>query len=144
MRFLLDTCVVSEWKRRQPAASVLAWLETLEQADLRFSILTVAELTKGILRLSPGRRRDELQAWIEELQDVYRDQILPLGFPEVRAWVEIAARCEQAGINVAAVDGLIAGTALAHGLAVATRNTSDFLPTGVPLYDPWTGSWQNR
>lgn len=45
---------------------------------------------------------------------------------------------------VAAVDGLIAGTALAHGLAVATRSTSDFLPTGVPLYDPWTGTWHRR
>lgn len=62
MRFLIDTCVVSEWKRRSPDPAVLAWLETLAQDDLVFSILTIGELRKGILRLPPGKRRDELHA----------------------------------------------------------------------------------
>ena len=36
-------------------------------------------------------------------------------------------------------DGLIAATALVHGLTVVTRNVADFAPTGVPTLDPWTG-----
>jgi predicted nucleic acid-binding protein len=144
VRFLIDTCVVSEWKRRQPAPAVLAWRETLEQADLRFSIVTVGELAKGILRLPAGRRRDDHEAWLQELRDVYRDQILSVAYPEVRAWAEISAAAEAAGAMVGAIDGLLPGTARAHGLVLATRNTQNFLPTGVPLYDPWTDSWQNR
>jgi len=144
VRFLIDTCVVAEWKRQRPEPAVLDWLDTLEREDMAFSILTVGELSKGILRLPEGPRRDELQAWLQELRDLYAPQILPLLFPEVEAWAEISAAAERNGTPVAAIDGLLAGTARAHGLTVATRNTVDFLPTGVPLFDPWTGAWHNR
>jgi len=34
-------------------------------------------------------------------------------------------------------DGLIAATALVHGMTVVTRNLADFEPIGVPLLNPW-------
>jgi len=70
--------------------------------------------------------------------------ILPASFREVTAWAEISAETERDGKPVAAIDSLLAGTARAHGLPVATRNVRDFLPTGVPLFDPWTCTWHNR
>lgn len=144
MRFLIDTCVVSEWKRREPAPTVLAWLNTLVQDDLVFSILTIGELRKGILRLPPGKRRDELHAWLQELRDLYALRIIPVSDREIDAWAEINAEAEANGTPVAAIDGLLAATARAHGLAVATRNIRDFLPTRVPVFDPWSNAWHNR
>jgi predicted nucleic acid-binding protein len=132
---------VSEWKRRQPDPGVLAWLEALEHQDVWLSVLTVGELAKGILRLPDCPRRSELQGWLFEFCELYREQVLPVSDLEVLAWAEISAETEAAGTVVAAVDGLLAGTARAHGLPIATRNTQDFLATGVPLYDPWTGAW---
>ena len=144
MRFLIDTCVVSEWKRRSPDPAVLAWLETLAQDDLVFRILTIGEPRQGILRLPPGKRRDELHAWLQELRDLYAPRIVPVSDREIDAWADINAAVEAKGASVAAIDGLLAATAGAHGLAVATRNVSDFLPTGVPVFDPWSGAWHNR
>ena len=144
MRFLIDTCVVSEWKRRQPNESVLAWLDTLADDQIAFSILTIGELSKGILRLPKGRRRDELQEWLQDLRDIYTANILPVSFREVEAWAAICAEASRSGKTVSAIDGLLAGTARAHRLTVATRNVTDFLPSGVPLFDPWTGVWHNR
>ncbi|MBT4814188.1 MAG: type II toxin-antitoxin system VapC family toxin [Lentisphaerae bacterium] len=144
MRFLIDTCVVSEWKRRRPAAAVLDWLDAISNDQIAFSILTIGELAKGILRLPPGPRRAELEGWLQELRDVYAPRILPLSFREMEAWARICATAEGEGTPVAAIDGLLAATAHAHGLIVATRNVADFLPTGVPIFDPWAGERHNR
>jgi len=141
---LIDTCVVSEWKRRAPEPAVLAWLHTLTHDDILFSILTIGELRKGIVRLPAGRRRAELEAWLQELRDLHARQIISVSDGEVDAWADINAVAETRGIPVAAINGLLAATAQAHGLAVATRNVSDFVSTGVPVFDPWSGAWHNR
>ncbi|MCK5801717.1 MAG: type II toxin-antitoxin system VapC family toxin [Lentisphaeria bacterium] len=143
MRFLIDTCVISEWKHRHPDASVLEWLDTLVQEDTFFSVLTIGELTKGVLKLPESRRRIDLRAWLHQLQEVYARQILTLGSREVELWAEISAMAESKGTPIAAIDGLLAGTASAHGLAIATRNVSDFIPTGIPVFDPWGSAWHN-
>lgn len=143
MRFLIDTCVISEWKRHRPDPVVLGWLDTLEQGDIVLSVLTVGEILKGIQRLPAGRRRDDLTAWLEQLRDMYAQQIFPVSFREVKAWAEISATAEQNGRPVAAIDGLLAATAESHGVIVATRNIQDFLATEVPLFNPWTTEWFN-
>ncbi|MBN1863465.1 MAG: type II toxin-antitoxin system VapC family toxin [Victivallales bacterium] len=144
MKFLVDTCVVSEWKRKRPDAAVLEWLRQLEMESIYFSVLTIGELMSGILRLPEGRRKEELKEWIAELRHVYAMRVIPLEFREVDAWAAISAEAGKKGLTLSAVDGMLAGTAAANGLAIATRNVDDFLTTGIPIFDPWTNTWHNR
>jgi predicted nucleic acid-binding protein len=143
VRYLVDTCVLSEWKRRSPDPNVLKWLEALPYDDMFISILSLGELEKGILRLPDAERRAALEGWLRELEETFASHILPLSSGEIRAWAELSAATEAAGATVPAIDGLITATARAHRLAVATRNVGDMLPTGVPLLNPWTGEWFN-
>jgi len=91
----------------------------------------VVRTDQGIRRLPESRRAMLLESWLQELCRVYKQQILPISFAEASAWAKTCAEAERCGTPVAAVDGLIAATAKAHGLAVATCNVSDFEPKVV-------------
>ena len=132
--FLLDTNVVSELRRREPDAKVLAWLATTSSADLHLSVLTVGEIHQGIERL---RRRDQRQAsmlteWVDTLVTEYADRILPVSVEVARRWAEL-----NVVRTLPVIDSLIAATAAVHGLTVATRNTRGMDGVGVELLDPW-------
>ena len=131
---LLDTNVVSELRRREPDAKVLAWLATTSSADLHLSVLTVGEIHQAIERL---RRRDQRQAsmlteWVDTLVTEYADRILPVSVEVARRWAEL-----NVVRALPVIDSLIAATAAVHGLTVATRNTRDIEGVGVDLVDPW-------
>ena len=65
MKFLLDTCLISELVKKEPNAAVLKWLDERDEQSLYMSVLTLGELQIGISRLSTGVRKDDLQTWIE-------------------------------------------------------------------------------
>lgn len=138
MRCVLDTCVVSETVRARPDERVLAWLGAQREGDLHLSVLTIGELAKGIARLGESRRRAELAAWLaEDLGPRFGARLLPVCAEVAARWGELQARAELAGRKMPVVDGLIAATALHHGLAVATRNGTDMAASGVTVVDPW-------
>ena len=141
MKFLIDTCILSEQRRKQPNTAVLDWLN---RADPFFSILTVGELLKGARKLTNPARQNEITDWIARFRHLYASRILPITAVEIDIWADMCARCEAAGTPAPAIDSLIAATAKAHGLAVATRNIRDMLACGVALYDPFADSWYNR
>ena len=60
MSWLLDTCALSEYAKKAPALEVIAWLDEQDEASLHISVITVGELRRGIVRLEPSRRRDDL------------------------------------------------------------------------------------
>jgi predicted nucleic acid-binding protein len=135
---LLDTCVVSETVRPRPEPRVLAWLAAQRGTALFTSVLTLGELRNGLGRLPAGARRDVLAAWIGRFTAEYGDRMLPVTARVATRWGDLVSEASRRGKSLAAVDGLIAATALENGFAVATRNTTDFEPTGVRLVDPWT------
>lgn len=137
MRFLLDTCALSELRREgcNPAARKL--VDSAQDDDLFISVITLAELQKGISLLEPGKKKQDLETWLNALEGHYGDRILPVSREAARIWGEIAARCQQKWIALSAGDGLIAATALEHGLHVLTRNGRDFEPTGAMVSNPW-------
>ena len=143
MKFLVDTCVLSEWKRKTPNERVLEWLSSLNAEDVWISILTVGELRKGILRLPKSRRRSSFVVWLDELIEAYRPRILPVAFDEIERWAELTAASEARGCPVSVVDGLLAATASANQLVFATRNIQDVVSMRVPLFNPWTGELLN-
>lgn len=140
MKVLLDTCVVSELRRENGNPAVRKAVESLADSDLYVSVLTFGEIVKGISLLAPGKKRQELERWVLGLERHYADHILPVDIETCRIWGEITARARLNGFTLAAVDGLIAATALRHGLHLMTRNTSDFAATGVLLINPWEQS----
>jgi len=137
VKVLLDTNVLSEVQRPQANPLVLARLAATPSDDKFLSVVTIGEITAGIERLQTGKRRRDLEQWLAEAVRDFADRILPVDLETARAWGAVTARAAAAGRVVHAADGLIAATAVRHGLHVMTRNTSDFLGTGALLIDPW-------
>ena len=133
--YLLDTNVVSETMRSGPDTRVVTFLA--EHDDLWLSSIVVHELEYGVRRLAQGRRRSGLEADLLRFTTEYEDRILPLD----RVGAEWAARfrvlAQRSGHTLDLGDALIAGTAKAHALTLATRNIADFQRVDVELVNPW-------
>lgn len=137
MRILLDTCVVSEISRPRGNPAVRQRVKDTPNKDLFMSVVTVGELVKGIGMLDAGKRKDQLSRWLLSLEQEYADRILPVDTETSRIWGEITAEAKKRGKIVSVPDGLIAATAIRHGLHIMTRNVSDFQETAAMLINPW-------
>ena len=137
MRVLLDTCVLSELRKPTSPPQVRQALASRQDSDLFISVITIGEITKGIALLDDSQRKRALHEWLNTIETYYNDRLLPVDLETVRIWGEITAKAQRSGRIVAANDGLIAATALRHGLTVMTRNVADFVPTGALLFNPW-------
>ncbi|GAB2453284.1 type II toxin-antitoxin system VapC family toxin [Nocardioides hungaricus] len=136
MRYLLDTNVVSELRRRPGNAGVNTWVREQSSADLAISVITVLEIETGILRIARTDRAqaDRLTAWFEQkVLDGFAGRILPVDLPTVRRTASL-----HVPDPAAHADALIAATALARDLVVVTRNVPDFVRTGVDVVNPWS------
>ena len=134
---LLDTNVVSEAMKPEPAASVREWLDAQAAETLFLSSITVAELTFGIGSLAAGRRRDKLAATLDGVLGLFGPRILPFDTAAARLYGELAVRARAAGRGFPTPDGYIAAIAAAHGFAVASRDASAFAAAGLPVINPW-------
>lgn len=135
MSFLLDTNVLAEIRKPRPHPAVAAWYEEAGDDELFLSVLVVGEIQQGVARL---RRKDPRQAavyetWLGKLRREFADRLLPVTQDVALEWGRLSA-----GNPPPVIDGLIAATALVHGLTVVTRNVADLEPTGVPLLNPFT------
>lgn len=135
---LLDTNVLSEVTRPTPDAGVVAWLGALDEDRSFISTISLAEIRRGVALLDAGRRRDALAAWLsEDLPRRFEGRILPVDEKVAYAWGDLMGFAKQRGRGLSSMDGLIAATAIANGLRLATRNVRDFEGLGVELFDPW-------
>lgn len=139
MKYLLDTCIVSELANRNPNPGVIAWLENQRSDDLFISVLTVGELEKGITKLGSGGRVAALRKWLEQdISGSFADRILPVTDEISRQWGRISGRSELGGLKRPVVDSLLAATASVHDLTLVTRNVRDMTGTGVPVFNPFS------
>lgn len=137
MNYLLDTNVVSERTRPQPNENVRRWLRTHRVGETYLSVITLAELEQGILRLGETRRAKELQDFLANIERQFQGRILPVDRRAAHVWATLTARALREGNALGYADSLIAATARAHNLTVVTRDTSDFAAAGVGLVNPW-------
>lgn len=131
--YLLDTNVVSELRKPKPHGAVLAWLDSVEEASLFLSAVTIGEIQRGIekTREQDEAKATELEQWLISLPGFYR--VLPLDAVAFRAWAKLMHRRS----DTLAEDAMIAAIAQVHKLTVVTRNVADFKPLGVPVLDPF-------
>jgi predicted nucleic acid-binding protein len=140
--FLIDTNVLSEYNRPGgPHAGVKRWLETTDRQSQHVSVITLAEIQKGIELLAEGRRRFQLEQWLkQDLEAWFLGRIIPVDRLVAGRWATLVAQGARAGRILPTVDSLIAATALAYDLTIVTRNTRDFEDIGATLINPWEAS----
>lgn len=136
--FLLDTNIPSELIRSRPDRNVQGWVSRQDEDELFLSAITVGELRRGFILLPAGARRAQLENWLENvLVPRFQDRILPVTYSIAGRWGVLDGECQLKGTPLNMADGLIAATALEHGLTVVTRNVKDFASLGVMLLNPW-------
>lgn len=137
MKVLLDTCVLSELYKPEPLKTVYEAVNSVSDEHLFISVITVGEISKGIAMLPKGQRKQSLLKWFSTIEHEYADRLLSITAETAAIWGEITSKAQQEGFIIHASQGLIAATALQHGLHLVTRNVQDFEPTGIMLINPW-------
>ncbi|MGD8174325.1 type II toxin-antitoxin system VapC family toxin [Marinimicrobium sp. ARAG 43.8] len=139
MRFLLDTCVLSEVVKPEPNPGVTAWLDAADEYTLYLSVLTLGEIQKGVSGLPAGQRKQRLQSWLDrDLRDRFSGRVVAVSDETATEWGLLAGEAKQKGIAAPVIDTLLAATARQHNLVLVTRNIKDFEPFSVHLLNPWS------
>lgn len=134
MTYLVDANILSEPTKHRPDAKVVAWLSANER-DFVVDSVILGEIALGIFVLPRGRKRAQLERWFEAVAD--RVDCLEWDASISRHWAQLVAKLRKKGQTLPVLDSMIAATALAHGLTVATHNVRDFQKAGVPVLDPF-------
>ena len=140
-RYLLDTNVISNVVKPEPSDLLLSWWAEQRDDDLFISSLTIAEIRRGILEKSRGRKRDALEAWFagpEGPQSLFAGRVLPFDDNAGLIWAHLMAEGKAAGRPRSGLDMIIAATARANDCLVVTDNEKDF--AGIPFVNPMRGT----
>jgi len=136
--FLLDTNVLSEVTKPAPNRNVLHWFASIDEDRLFLSVVSLAEIRRGIALLPEGKRRKSLATWLEhDLLQRFERRILPVNVATALAWGDLMGVAKRAGRAVSSLDGLLAATAQQSGTTLVTRNVKDFSPWRIALVNPF-------
>lgn len=133
MIYLLDTCVLSEATKALQSPSVISWLSSHDVERQYVSAVTIGELHFGVERMSKGRKRDGLRAWLKGVEQDYNGRIVPLDVSIAEQW----GRLRAMSLNAQTVDAQLAATALAYDFTFVTRNVRHFQFKGLRVFNPW-------
>ncbi len=123
MRYLLDTCVISELRAKQPNENVLNWIDRATDECLFLSVITIGEIQRGIEKLVPGRKKQELEEWLrEKLLARFKDRILGIDIGVMLTWGIMVACLEKQGRKLPGIDSLVAAIASYNDMHLVTRN----------------------
>jgi hypothetical protein len=135
---ILDTKVVSELKKAEPAASVREWVASQPASRLFVTAVTQAEILYGIGLLPKGRRRNSIATAAQAMFDEdFNDRVLPFGSDAATIYADIAVVRRKQGRPISQFDAQIAAIARSTGGALATRNVGDFESCEIELINPW-------
>lgn len=138
MSFLLDTNVISEWVKPHPNPRVLSWVDHVDEEHVFLSVISLAEIRRGIEVMDHGHRRNRLAIWLaEEVPQRFGDRILDIDSRVAIQWGVLMAQRQKDGTPLAIMDAFFAATASAYGLTLVTRNVRHFARLEIQLLDPW-------
>ena len=137
MRYLLDTCILSEPFKRQPDPHVIAWLRSVDQSSLYTPSVVLGEIRKGVEKMPASARREMLEKWLADYLRFYADNIVAFDAEVAMTWGKLVGKLQLDGISPPVIDSQIAATALHHGMTLVTRNVRDMQATGVDIFNPF-------
>jgi toxin FitB len=132
--YLLDTNVISEFRKPRPHGGVVAWIAAANDADLNISAVTFGEIQKGIerTRMQDADKASTIERWSDKVADTYN--VLPMTAEIFRLWAKLMHK-QSDTVNE---DAMIAATAIVNKLTVVTRNVNDFERFGVKIINPFS------
>ena len=134
--YLLDTNVISELRKGGRANhGVTAFFATLAAEDIYLSVVTIGEIRRGLENVRARGDREQagrLEAWLDKVVTDFSDRILEFDLDCAQVWGKLMSPHPQHPI-----DKQIAAIALIYDLTVVTRNTDDFVPSGVRSLNPY-------
>lgn len=137
MSYLLDTCVLSAL-RKEISPATAKWFTEKEDSLFFLSVVTLGEIWDGIERLPPSKKKSQLEDWFYgKILPEFKGKILPIDERVALEWGQLNASLERKGLHIGVQDLYIAATAKAHSLMIVTLNTKDFVPTEVPVINPF-------
>ena len=135
---VLDTNVLSELMRAEPAEPVVRWMAAQPGAVLYTTTITQAEILYGVMLLPAGKRRGAFEAAVDAMfSEDFAGRILPFGGAAALSYAHIASSRQRAGIPISSFDAQIAAITHSAGASLATRNVKDFAHCGIEVVDPW-------
>ena len=137
MKYLLDTCVISELVKTSPNPIVLDWLNNTPSERLFLSVITIGEIRKGLTKFPGSKRKDRLTEWLNTLLEDYQDRIYSIDLAVAENWGVMQGKAEKSGMPMSSMDSLIAAIAYTHNLVLVTRNVNDFKASNLPINNPW-------
>ena len=138
MKYLLDTCAISELVKKHPDEKIVQWIKECDEDTVFISVLTLGEIQKGISKLDDNRRRIKIQKWLDsDLRERFAERILPISLEVALTWGVIEGESANKGRPLPVIDALIGATAVAHNLTVVTRNERDIRCTGARILNLW-------
>lgn len=136
--YLLDTCVFSELIKKEPAKSVIDWIQERDERLFSVSALTFGEIKKGIEKLTDTTRKKKLEIWYQDfLIPRFWDRLIVIDGQVANTWGQLVAKAEKKGRSLPTIDSLIAASAITHNLQMVTRNTKDFEGFHLSVVNPW-------
>ncbi len=136
MKFLLDTNVISELRKRERAdRRVASWVARTPAGEMGTSVIVLAEIRRGIelKRRNDPKQAQALDRWFTNMRTRLGERVLPIDEPVAEAWALLSVPDP-----LPLIDGLLAATAKVHGLTLVTRNIADIAQTGIAVYDPFS------
>jgi predicted nucleic acid-binding protein len=138
---VLDTNIISELIRPHGEPHVIAWVDEQSSGDVYVTAVTTAELRYGVARLPEGQRRTGLTDRVERtLAEDFAGRILAFDDGAAAYYADIVTDRERRGLPIGMADAQIAAICRQHGAGIATRNTRDFVHTGIEVLNPWSAA----
>ena len=138
MKYLVDTCVLSELIKNKPDPNVDNWFYSKNEDSLYISVLSFGELRNGISKLpNTSNKKAKLLDWIAVLEKRFADRIVDINLEVAENWGHIQSELEKKGEALPIIDSLIASTGITHSMVVVTRSIKDMERSGVELINPF-------
>lgn len=126
MKYLIDTCVISEFTKKTPDTKVIDFLNSVEQDDMYISVLSIGEIKKGIAKLHDINKQKDLSVWLNDvLLENYKDNLVDINFQVIDKWGEMVGSYEKNGIVLPVIDSLLVASAIYYDMIFVTRNIKD-------------------
>ena len=129
---------MSELVKPNPNEKVIDWLSGTPNERLFLSVITIGEIRKGLTKLPDSKKKKTLTNWLNILLEDYQTRIYEINLTVAENWGIIQGSAEKSGTPIASVDSLIAAVAYTYNLTLVTRNEKDFIPSNIPIINPWS------